>query len=372
MKNKKKILFLSPLPPPYYGSALSSKMCYDILKDSKKFEVKSIKLNYSETIGDIGKVNLKKIKGIFIVKEEIKKFLKEFKPDIVYFMPATYSFGLLRAWIFVREIKKYYKKPILFHIRARILEKTWKNPIEKKFLHDIYHGNKAIVLGKNLVSDLKEIISKEKIFILPNAIKNEVSNNELKDIIKERKKNKQFNILFLSNMVESKGWKKVLSACLILKNKGFNFKCDFVGEWLNKKDEKYFYDFVNKNELNERVFSHGKKLDNEKKEFLEKADILIFPTEYPLETFGRVIIEAMMYGIPVIASNRAAIPEIIEHKKTGFVLKQNSPEEIVKYISELQDKKLRERMGKEGRRRFLEKYELKNYKKKFIEILGKI
>jgi len=38
----KKILFLSPLPPPHYGSAMSSKMCLEILQKSKDFEIKNI------------------------------------------------------------------------------------------------------------------------------------------------------------------------------------------------------------------------------------------------------------------------------------------------------------------------------------------
>ena len=144
----KKVLFLSPLPPPHYGSAMSSKMCLEILEDSKKFKVKSIKLNYSKDMNDIGKINLGKIKGIFHVKKQIKKQIKEFKPDIIYFVPATHSSGLIRDWTFVREIKKHWKGKILFHIRSRILEKTWDNRLGRNILKNMYSKNKAIILSK--------------------------------------------------------------------------------------------------------------------------------------------------------------------------------------------------------------------------------
>jgi hypothetical protein len=58
---KKKILFLSPLPPPNYGSAMSSKMCLDILRKSDLFEVSNIKINFAKKMDDVGVISLKKI-----------------------------------------------------------------------------------------------------------------------------------------------------------------------------------------------------------------------------------------------------------------------------------------------------------------------
>lgn len=362
---KKKILFLSPLPPPHYGSAMSSEMCLNILKESGRFEIKNIKLNYSKDIQDIGKLNLDKIKGLFYVKRQIKKTIKEFKPDVIYFVPATYSFGLIRDWLFVREIKKYWKGQILFHIRSRILDKTWNNFVGEKILKNMYLGNKAIVLGKELIGDLRGIISRENIFILPNAIKNEVSNSELKKIIAKRKKNKQFNILFLSNMDRTKGWPKLLEACKILNEKKFNFRCDFVGGWLNKNDEKYFLDFVRINKLEEKIFSHGKKVGKEKRNFLEKANVLVFPTE--MDTFGKVLIEAYMFGVSVIANREGAIPSIVENGETGFLLDENTGKDITQKISNGNDW---ESMGLKGRLKFLKEFEINKYKDKFLEIIS--
>lgn len=86
----------------------------------------------------------------------------------------------------------------------------------------------------------------------------------------------------------------------------------------------------------------------------------------------RLKIEDMMFGLPVIANGIATIPTIIQHGETGFVLKQNTPEEIANYIIKLQDKILREKMGEMGRKRFLIEYEIKKYENKFIKILKAI
>ena len=367
---KKKVLFLSPLPPPYYGSAMSSQMCLEILQKFNKFEVKNIKLNYAKEINDVGQLNLSKVKGFFIVKKQIKKLLKEFQPEIIYFVPATSGLGLIRDSYFVKQIKKLTNRKIIFHIRSRITDESWdKN--KKRFI-EMLKGEKAIVLDKSLVQDLHGLIKKEDLFILPNAIKNEVTEKEIERIFNKRKEKQPLEILFLSNMDESKGWLKLLLACRILKNKKINFRCNFVGDWTTKKDEKKFNLMVKEYDLEKEVKYLGKKVGKEKNKVFEESNVLVFPTEYKLETFGRVIIEAMMFGLPVIANGIAAIPTIIQQNKTGFVLKKNTIQEIANSLERLQDKKLREKIGNEGRKRFLNEYEIKKYKKEFLRIIESV
>ena len=359
----KKILFLSPLPPPHYGSAVSSQMCLEILQDSKKFKMKNIKLNYSKEMDDIGRINFNKIKGIFHVKKQIKKQIKKLKPDIIYFVPATYSLGLIRDWIFVKEIKKYWKGKILFHIRSRILNETWNSFFRKKMLKNMYIGNKALVLGKEIVSDLRDMIPEKEIFILSNGIKNEINNLDLKKIVKKRKKNKELNIVFLSNMDRRKGWPKLLDVCKILNKKNFSFRCDFVGGWWNKEDKEYFEKFVKENKLEKKVFTHGKRIGKKWLSSLDNANLLVYPTE--MDTFGRVLIEAYMYEVPVIANKEGAIPSIVEHGKTGFLLNRNTKEEIASIILKKPDWG---KMGRSARKKFLREFELKKYKTNFLRL----
>ena len=51
---------------------------------------------------------------------------------------------------------------------------------------------------------------------------------------------------------------------------------------------------------------------------LENANVLVHPCS--IEGFGLSVVEAMMAEKPVIVSNSGALPEIIEHRKTGFLV----------------------------------------------------
>lgn len=59
--------------------------------------------------------------------------------------------------------------------------------------------------------------------------------------------------------------------------------------------------------------------EEEKQELLANAYALLFPIDWP-EPFGLVMVEAMACGTPVIAFRRGAVPEVVEHGVTGFIV----------------------------------------------------
>ena len=67
--------------------------------------------------------------------------------------------------------------------------------------------------------------------------------------------------------------------------------------------------------------------EREKREFLGQAMALLFPIDWP-EPFGLAVIEAMANGTPVIACRRGAVPEVLDHGTTGFIV-DNVDEAVV-------------------------------------------
>jgi glycosyltransferase involved in cell wall biosynthesis len=63
----------------------------------------------------------------------------------------------------------------------------------------------------------------------------------------------------------------------------------------------------------------GELGEGEKAEFLGNAAALLFPVDWP-EPFGLAMIEAMACGTPVLAWRRGAVPEIVEHGVSGFIV----------------------------------------------------
>ena len=367
---KKKILFLVPLPPPLYGAAVSSKLILESDVLNREFDIKHIKLNYSENVEDVGKINLKKIFRFFFTGFKIFGKILSFRPNIIYFTIAPIGSGFLRDSFYVM-ICKTFRKKILFHIRGRGIQEEMQNKIKNKWYRKVFKNTKSIILGDVLYDDIRAIVRKKDVFVLPNAIKNEISDKEFNSIIKKKYRKKNIDLLFLSNLDETKGPMILLKACKILKDRKLNFTCNFAGAWTDYKFKEKFIKYINNNKLSKNIKIHGLVTGKRKKTLLENSDILAFPTYYKLETFGLVIIEAMQYGIPVIANGIATIPSIIKNEETGFVLQKNTPEEITKKLEYLiKSKTKRINMGKKARKRFLDNYNFSKYEHKIRNVFN--
>lgn len=85
---------------------------------------------------------------------------------------------------------------------------------------------------------------------------------------------------------------------------------------------------------------------NDMDSFYKGLDICALPSTQP-EPFGLVVIEAMEYGIPVVATNHGGPTEIITDGTDGYLVSHESPEEMAARILELlQDPDKRILMGK--------------------------
>lgn len=85
-------------------------------------------------------------------------------------------------------------------------------------------------------------------------------------------------------------------------------------------------------------------------EYFHKIDVLVIPTETTRrirEQFGRVIVEAMASGVPVIGSTCGAIPEVIGD--AGLVFSEGDASALATTLCQaLSDEALRERMSRAG------------------------
>lgn len=104
----------------------------------------------------------------------------------------------------------------------------------------------------------------------------------------------------------------------------------------------------------------------EAQRIIDGLDILIAPSEN--EAFGRVIVEAMMLGTPVIASDDGGHQEIITNEQNGLLVPLNKPEEFVKAVRKVfENKKLQLKLIKNGLQRFKD-FDAKTITKQFEEI----
>ena len=117
------------------------------------------------------------------------------------------------------------------------------------------------------------------------------------------------------------------------------------------------------------AYFYGKKYNEEKEAFLENADIFIFPTLN--EAFGLVLLEAMEHALPCIAADEGGISEIVDEGETGFIVSKRNANILADKIEYLLiHPEERMRMGKNGYRKFNDKFTLRKFEESMVDILN--
>jgi glycosyltransferase involved in cell wall biosynthesis len=91
-----------------------------------------------------------------------------------------------------------------------------------------------------------------------------------------------------------------------------------AGKMRAPKERQFFAEYVEPH-LGSGIEWLGEVSHGEKVELLQHARATLFPIEWE-EPFGLVMIESMACGTPVIATARGAVPEVIEHGRSGIIV----------------------------------------------------
>jgi len=143
----------------------------------------------------------------------------------------------------------------------------------------------------------------------------------------------------------------------------------FAGSWFRAEDETSAKQFISDHQLGQQVTLLGPVSGEAKWQTLVNADMLAFPTFYYYETMGAVLLEAMQAGLPVIATRRASIPEIVQEGVHGLLVNEQDPDDLAEKILRLaDDPALRAKMGVAGRQRFDDYYTHEHYGQRMIGV----
>ncbi len=367
MDKIKKTLFILHVPPPVHGSSMVGQSIKKSKLINESFECDFINLLVSRSINDTGRWSLMKaFRFIGIWVNLLLNIIKN-KPEVCYLALSTtglsfYKDVLLVFWLRLFRIKRVY------HLHNKGISKRQTNKILRFFYQFVFKGADVILLSNYLYKDVETFVPLSKVHICPNGIEDLFSTTKPQQHSDEN----PVKILFLSNLIESKGVTVLLDACAILLKKGIDFECNFVGAEGNinaiQFDEK-----VKQYGMETKVKYLGRKFGQDKQTVLSAADIFAFPTYYSNECFPLVLLEAMSASKAVISTFEGGIPDIIEDGVTGFLVPQCDVEIMAEKLELLiTQPTLRQQMGSAGRQKFESEFTLEIFENNLQTILQQI
>ena len=372
MKKKSKILYLLHLPPPVHGSSVVGLSIKESAIINERFNGHYINLLASHNVAETGIVNFKKL--FFFIITWIKVFVSVIRnrPNLCYLALTVTGAAFFKDLLLIIILKIFRIKRIYhLHNKGVILH-------QHKFFYRlcykfVFKNAEVILISEHLYKDIQFFVPKSKVHFCPNGIKDYIKNSNdtlpgNKLLIK--KSNSTIQLLFLSNLIESKGVFILLDACSILKRKELCFECIFIGGEGDITASR-FHERVNQLCLNDIVNYQGEKFGIEKTKAYLEADIFVFPTYY--ETFGLVNLEAMQHSIPIISTLEGGIPDIIEDGITGFLIAPKNVEDLASKLELLiKNHDLRIQMGIAGRKKYEQQFTQQIFENRLHDIFQQI
>lgn len=363
------ILFILHLPPPVHGAAMMGKYIKDSALVNQTFDCRFINLTAAESLQDIGAFRWRKISGTWNLLKKIRAEVKAKRPDLVYFTANATGMAFYRDWLVVQMLKAWGCRIVVhYHNKGvRTRQHRWlDNMLYRKF----FKGLKVILLAESLYQDVAKYVDRKDVLICPNGIPFDKGYEPA-----TRRHNAVPRILFLSNLIESKGVLVLLDALKILKEQGYHFACDFVGSETAEISSVRFQQEVEARGLADLTVFHGKKYGAEKEAYLENADIFTLPSSN--ETFGLVNLEAMQHKLPIVSTNEGGIPEVVRNGLNGLIVEVQDGKVQPKQLAEkiallLNDETLRQEMGEAGYKLFREHYTVEKFESAITATLANI
>lgn len=98
---------------------------------------------------------------------------------------------------------------------------------------------------------------------------------------------------------------------------------------------------------------------NRTAELMAAASALVIPSQ-AFESFGLTMIEAMAFGVPVVATNVGGLPEVLGDSNAGYICSKENPLEFARAIKKiLANPRMATELGKNGRKAYVQRYSAK-------------
>ena len=266
-------------------------------------------------------------------RRAVAQHLREFRPDALLINH--------RDWILMLRRQVQGQRSV-FHVHELPEDSWWARTSYRKIGATVQY---FAAVSENIASRLRALgVSPEKTRVIRNGV----------DFSSPYRPNgspdRYPTIGIVGQIGDWKGHGELLSALRSLHEDGTEYRCRVIGrgdatyvENLKSAARKYGIDHL--------IAWEGYLSDVET--IYRDLDICVVPSKFD-DPFPTVAIEASLRGIPVVASRRGGLPEIVVDGATGFLTESGNVSELAARLGELlKDPALRHRLGEAARTRAL-------------------
>ena len=362
----RRILVLGQTPPPYHGQAVMIQKLLD--GEYRRIRLHHQRMDFSRTFDEIGRITPAKILRLpkLIARALFSRF--RYGIDVLYYAPAgDCKAPVYRDLILLTAIRWCFRRTVFHFHSAGISQLVQDLPWPFRMLSRLAYGSAdcAITLSELCSADAK-LLQARKIVVIPNGVEDHCQAPPDRD-------DEIPTILYVGQVRPTKGVDILLEAARDLNERGLKFRLEFVGGFHSESYRRSVMEYVQRNGLYEIATFQETLVGERKWECYRRAAIFCFPTFFEQEVLSLVILEAMQFALPVIATRWRGLPDMVQDGDTGFLVPVRDSAAVAAKLEFLLANPARAaEMGEHGRDRYLASYTIERFRTSLEEVLASV
>lgn len=361
----KRVVVVGQTPPPYGGQAVMIE--YFLQGCYRHLELIHVRMGFSREMDEIGKFLGRKIPHLMFLVVRILWARLRWRAAVLYYPPAPGSRNpVLRDFVVLTLVRPFFNR-VIFHFHGRGLGRFYdglSGPL-RLFYRLAYRRPAAAIFPSDTFPEEILRLAACYVCVVPNGVP-----DELGDFIpRERGTCSEMTVLFVGMVCRDKGIIELIEASALLTRKEIPHLIRVVGRFESPAFEKEARELTVRLGVSRHFEFSGVLMGEEKSRAYRNADVFCLPSH--VETFGLVALEAMMYGLPVVATPQGALPILIGDTGAGLLVPTEAPAALADALAGLltTTPEHRKAMGARGRRVFLKNYTIKKYQESMEEAI---
>ena len=344
-----RVLVVGQTPPPYGGQTVMIQLLLEGVY--QHIELVHVRMNFSKELKSTGRFKFSKLWELFRVVVAIYWAKIRMRPEVLYYPVASPDFLPVIRDIFILSMTRRLFRAIVFHFHAGGLceYSLGLNPLLRKlFEFSFARPDLVIRTAKGAAPDGPALHCKREL-IVSNGIP-DYAGDEIERVAGA---GSRINILYIALLWERKGLFVAVQAVQQLLAAGMDVELTCLGEWRSPEVKRRVQAMIDP-KFSSRFHFPGVHTGDSKWEYFHKAHIFVFPSYVHAETFGLVLVEAMCFSLPIVATRWRGIPDVVEEGVCALLCEPQDVTGCRDALARLvNDPFLRERMGREARKRYL-------------------
>jgi glycosyltransferase involved in cell wall biosynthesis len=345
------VILVGQTPPPVHGQALAIERL--VHAPFSRIAIHHVPMDFSKAIEDVGRLRLRKLWRLLRLIWRVLRVRSRTGARILYFPPAGPALvPVLRDMVFLAVVRPFFPA-VVFDFHAEGLwdmEPRLPAPMRPLF-RSAYH-NATLAIHKYPPEWNRRALPARRNVVVPYGIEDEFPAYETAP-----REPHGFTVLYVGILTPGKGIWTLLESLSALLERGIEVHAVFVGEFASPGVEAEWKERVAHAGIAGRVRHLGRLEGDAKWLEFRQADVFCFPSEYENEALPLVVIEAMQFVLPVVASAWRGIPSLVQDGVTGFLVGPRDPVALADRLEWLaEDDSLRASMGAAGRQVYLERF----------------